>query len=71
MKNKIIDTIVDILLITIIFSVTDIVSLKVFHSETIWLKLGIYIVIYTVVFGSKKGIVILWNRVAPKKKENN
>ena len=71
MKNKIIDIIVDILLMTIIFSVTDIVSLKVFHSESIWLELGIYIVLYAVVFGSKKGIVILWNRVAPKKKENN
>lgn len=71
MKNKIIDIIVDILSMTIIFLVTDIVSLKVFHSESIWLELGIYIVLYAVVFGSKKGIVILWNRVAPKKKENN
>jgi uncharacterized integral membrane protein len=71
MKKKIIDIIVDILLMMIIFSVTDIVSLKVFHSESIWLELGIYIVLYAVVFGSKKGIVILWNRVAQKKKENN
>ena len=70
MKKKIIDIIVDILLIGIVFSITDIVLLKVFHSENIWLELGIYIVFYAIVFGAKRGIVILWNRFVSKKKED-
>lgn len=69
MKKKIIDIIVDILLMGTIFSVTDIVMLKVFHSENIWLELGIYIVFYAVFFGSKRGIIILWNRFVSKKKK--
>ena len=71
MKKKIIGIIIDILLIMVVFLVTDSVLLKVFHSESIWLELGIYIVFYTIVFGSKKGIVILWNRLASKKKDNS
>lgn len=69
MKKKIIDIIVDILLIGMVFSVTDIVLLNVFHSENIWLELGIYIVFYAIVFGAKRGIVILWNRFISKKNE--
>lgn len=68
MKKKIIDIIVDILLIGTVFSVTDIVMLKVFHSENIWLELGIYIVFYAIVFGSKRGIIILWKRFVSNKK---
>ncbi len=71
MKNKIIGIIVDILLIMVVFSVTDFVSLKLFHSENFWLEFGIYIVFYAIIFGSKKGIVILWNRLATKKEENS
>lgn len=71
MKKKIIGIIIDILLIMVVFTVTDSVLLKVFHSESIWLELGIYIVFYAIVFGSKKGIAILWNRFASKKKENS
>ena len=71
MKKKIIGIIIDILMIMVVFLVTDSVLLKVFHSESIWLELGIYIVFYTIVFGSKKGIVILWNRLASKKKDNS
>lgn len=66
MKKKMIGIIVDILLITAAFSATDIVLLRVFHSESLWLELGIYIVFYAIVFGAKKGIVILWNRFISK-----
>lgn len=67
MKKKIIGMIVDILLIAAVFSATDLVLEKVFRSENIWLELGIYIVFYTIVFGCKKGIMILWNRFVSKK----
>ena len=52
-KKKIFNFIVDVLLIGIVFSITDAVSLKVFHSENFWLELGIYLVLYTVAFGTK------------------
>lgn len=69
MKKKIIGIIVDILLITIVFSLTDFVSLKAFYSENFWLECGIYIVLYAIVFGSKRGIELLWNKFVSKKKE--
>lgn len=68
-KKKIISLIVDIILIGIVFGVTDAVLLKVFRSESLWLELGIYIVFYAIVFGSKRGIMILWNRFVSKKKK--
>ena len=70
MKKKIMDIIVDILLVGIVFSVTDYVSLKVFHIENFWLEFGIYIVFYTIVFGCKRGIVILWKRLGSKNRED-
>ena len=62
---------VDIILFSIVFGVTDTVLLKVFHSENFWLELGIYLVLYTVAFGTKRGIIILWNKFVSKKKEGN
>ena len=53
MKKKIINIIVDGLLIGAVFSVTETVLLKVFHSENFWLEFGIYIVFYAIVFGCK------------------
>ena len=70
-KKKIFNFIVDVLLIGIVLSITDAVSLKVFHSESFWLELGIYLVLYTVAFGTKRGIIILWNKFVSKKKEGN
>lgn len=67
MKNKIIGIIVDILLVMVVFSVTDYVSLNVFHSDNLWLEAGIYIVFYIILFGSKKGIETLWNRLSSPK----
>ena len=69
MKKKIIGILVDIILFSIVFGVTDAVLLKVFHSENFWLELGIYIVFYAIVFGCKREIVILWNRFITKKKK--
>ena len=70
-KKKIFNFIVDVLLIGIVFSITDAVSLKVFHPENIWFELGIYLVLYTIAFGTKRGIIILWNKSISKKKEGN
>lgn len=69
MKKKIINIIADILLITVAFAITDILMIKVFHSESMWLELLIYIVLYGIVFGSKHGLTILWKRFASNKKE--
>ena len=71
MKKKIIGILVDIILFGIVFGVTDAVLLKVFHSESFWLELGIYLVLYTIAFGTKRGIIILWNKFISKKKEGN
>lgn len=60
MKRKISNIIIDILLITVVFAATDGVMLHMLHSENLWLELGIYIVLYGIVFGAKSGIVYLW-----------
>ena len=62
MKRKIINIIVDIILIGMIFAITDFLMLKVIKSDKLWLDLLIYIVFYGVVFGTKKGIIYLWQR---------
>ena len=67
MKRKIINIIVDIILIGMIFAITDFLMLKVIKSDKLWLDLLIYIVFYGVVFGTKKGIIYLWQR---KKNKN-
>ena len=71
MKKKIIGNLVDIILFGIVFRVTDAVLLKVFHSESFWLELGIFLVLCTIAFGTKRGIIILWNKFVSKKKEGN
>lgn len=62
MKRKICDIIIDILLITAVFAVTDWLMIDVLHSENLWLELGVYIVLYGIVFGAKSGIVYLWKK---------
>ena len=71
MKKKIIGNLVDIILFGIVLRVTDAVLLKVFHSESFWLELGIFLVLCTIAFGTKRGIIILWNKFVSKKKEGN
>ena len=61
-KKRILNTVIDILLITVAFGITDIFMQKVFCSENGWLEVGIYIVLYAVIFGAKSGIVHLWKK---------
>lgn len=61
-KRKIINIIIDLVLITGIFTLVDILSIKVFRSESIWLHIGLYIMLYIAVFGVKSGIVVLLKR---------
>lgn len=74
MKKKIIDIIVDILLIMVVFAITDALVLNVFHPEKMWQELLLYIanyaVFYGIVFGSKHGLTVLWKRAASEKKES-
>ena len=67
MKKKIGNLIVDLLLITLVFAVTDVMMLQVFRSENLWLELGIYILLYGIVFSTKSGIVYLWKKAKQEK----
>lgn len=70
MKKKILNTVIDIILIAVAYAVTDILMLKVFHSESMWLELLCYVVLYGILFGGKWAITKLWMRsVAAKKPE--
>lgn len=71
MKKKIVGTVVDILLIAAVFAITDAMMLNVFHSENLWLELGIYIVFYGIVYGTKSLAVHLWKRSHKKDVEEN
>lgn len=66
MKKKVLNIVIDVLLIAMVFGVTDIMMIKVFNSENLWFELGIYIVFYGIVFGGKSGIVYLWKRFVQK-----
>lgn len=60
MKMKFIDIIVDLILITIIFCLTDIITTHVIHNNSMWVDLGVYVLLYGMFFGLKKVITILW-----------
>ncbi|HBF14272.1 MAG TPA: hypothetical protein DDW30_01035 [Clostridiales bacterium] len=62
MKRRIISIITDILLIILVLALVDTLVMKVFHSESIWLYIGLYIATYAVMFGAKRGIITLWKR---------
>ena len=62
MKKKIMDIVVDIVLITGVFMATDGVVTHLLRSENIWLELGVYAVFYAIVFGAKAGIAYLWKK---------
>ena len=66
--KQLIDIAVDIILIAIVFAITDHLMLNVLKSENLWLEIGIYIVFYGSVFGTKSGILYLWKRA---KKRND
>lgn len=69
MKRKIFNIIIDIILFSVAFSVTDYLMINVLHSENLWLELGIYIVLYGIVFGTKSGIVHLWKKRKNQEKQ--
>lgn len=69
MKKKIINAVIDFLLIFTVLVVTDIVMEKVFRSENFWLEIGVYIVLYGILYGSKHGLTVLWRRYVSKKKK--
>lgn len=71
MKKKIGNIVVEILLIMVVFSATDVVLQHVFHSENLWLELAIYLVFYAIAFGGKKGIEVLWHRLTAKKEKKD
>lgn len=50
------DIALDIILITAVIYFTDLLRLKVLHSESFWLEIGLYILFYSAVFGAKRGI---------------
>ena len=66
-KKKIVNFVVDLLLIAIAFSVTDFVLLNLFETENGLLELGIYLVCYALLFGAKKGVEILYLRLKQNK----
>lgn len=65
--KKIINIAVDIVLFAVTYSITDYLMVNVIKSENLWLALGIYIVLYGIVFGSKGGIIYLWTRHKKRK----
>ena len=62
MNKKIITAIVDVVLIVCVFAIVEILSRNVFRIESVWLDVGLYVAAYVVVFGIKRGIVLLWNK---------
>ena len=70
MKKKIMNAIIDILLIAVAFAVTDILMMKVLHSESMWLELLCYVVLYGILFGGKWAVAKLWTRHTAEKESN-
>ena len=69
MKNKIISIIADIVLIMIVFCITDTLRFKIFRTDNFWLELVIYIAVYCVVFLAKQFIVKIWEHFAKTKRK--
>lgn len=67
MKRKILNAVIDIVLIAVAFAVTDILMMKVFHSESTWLEIFCYVVLYGILFGGKWVATKLWARLTAKK----
>ena len=65
-KKKIANLAVDLLLIMLVFMLTDWVMLRVLHSEKLLPEVLVYLVLYGVVFGAKRLLMVLWN----KRKQN-
>ena len=66
MKRRIINAVVDILLIMIVFSITDLLMEMVFQSDKMLLELMVYIAVYALVFGAKSLVMRLWSKKTKK-----
>ena len=55
---------------TCAFAAVDILTQKVFKIDNIRLDIGLYITLYTIVFGTKYGIVTLWKRKKSNEDKN-
>ena len=53
MNKKMIGVLADIAFLVIVFKITDYLMLEVFKTESIWYELGIYAVVFGLVFGLK------------------
>ncbi len=67
MKNKItvkkvIDFVVDVILIMAIIMITDLLMSRVFHTEKIIFEILIYVSLYIIFFGAKAGVKYLCGR---------
>lgn len=60
--KKFIDIIVDVFLITAVFFITDTMTLKVLHSDSLLLDIGVYILFYAIIFGLKNVVMIILRR---------
>lgn len=60
--KKIIDIIVDVFLIIAVFFITDTMTLKVLHSDSLLLDIGVYMIFYAIIFGLKNVVVIILRR---------
>ncbi len=69
--KKIINIVIDIILFTVVFCITDYLMMDVIKSDNLWLELGIYILLYGFTFGSKSGIVNLWTQHKKRKEGKN
>ena len=61
-KRNILNIIIDIFLMAVVLSFVDYLMINILKKESFWLELGIYIVFYSIVFGTKSWIVYLWNK---------
>ena len=66
MAKKTINVIIDIVLIAVVFAVTDLLMAKVFNSDNLFIELLIYIVFYAIAFGGKWLVCYLWRKSKAK-----
>lgn len=62
MKKKILNFVVDILLISAAFALTDHIMLNVLHSERIFLEVIVYVILYGALFAAKRLAIDVWKK---------
>lgn len=67
MKNKIVNIIIDVILIAVAFAGTDILMINVFYSDSMWLELLCYVLLYGILFGGEWVVIKLWTNRKQKK----